>query len=855
MNIKLKTNIFKTFLILFFVLIGQFFLFNEVDALTCVSSNGCDGGTLSCAPVSNIPGCNAPLYCSGGSFYCGNQSCPDEDCVAPTTPPPPPSVVPTCNDSNASNYRQELPCIYKYSCSGTQCVVNTSGSYTSDPTCGGACTTATPPPPPPGGGGGGSGCACYSAGVCITNASQCAPVTESCGDGRVGAGEQCDRGASNGTCPSDCSPSCLNNFCGSCELPTNPYYSGTAADRIKYARRVEKVNDAYTCWYAEHPVDDRCENGLWFRASGNNSNTPNNAGVCSRDNSRYGEYLGVADDYPYDDVLCAQRYSCYIFNNLPPLAPTVTGPATGYNNINLFYSASTTDPDSNDLKYGIDWDNDDVVDQWVPFSSFVFSGVSIQTYRSWPTVGVKTFKVKAQDDKGLSSGWTSKSVTISLQNPPTAPTITCTNCPSPNNGYQSTNYNFNITATDPEGNQIRYGVDWLNGSGVPYGSGDTMDGIADVWVPASGYVNSGTAQSTTLNWPTTGAKKFQALAQDSNGANSSWTTYNINIGNALADLVSSGVIQTTAGTNVLQSYTATITNSGAGSTGASFPYFFQTCNVGGGCVSPTNWPSSTMAALGAGSSGTATSPSTPSIKFTTAGTYSIRVCADKTNNLGGGVIDEGTNEGNNCGDPWTDVVVSDVPVPVVTLTVKCASGGTPASSCSGTTGSVNPAITWSTTNSPTSCTFAGSWTNTNGDSFNGTNIAQGVISTAGTYVYQLSCTNVGGTGSVTSVTVTVTDPAPTFFNLKVNGNVKPVGGSIKTTESNPINCGTTCNKDYLSGARVDLKVYPDSSYWKFVNWLGDCLSAGTASTCTLNIDGDKNVNALFAPRGFDYKEF
>jgi hypothetical protein len=65
---------------------------------------------------------------------------------------------------------------------------------------------------------------------------------------------------------------------------------------------------------------------------------------------------------------------------------------------------------------------------------------------------------------------------------------------------------------------VRYGVDW------------NMDGVAEVWVPAGvSYVNSGTSQSTTYSWSTTGIKTFQVLTQDAPGLNSSWATYTITV--------------------------------------------------------------------------------------------------------------------------------------------------------------------------------------------------------------------------------------------------------------------------------------------------------------------------------------
>lgn len=120
------------------------------------------------------------------------------------------------------------------------------------------------------------------------------------------------------------------------------------------------------------------------------------------------------------------------------------------------------------------------------------------------------------------------------------------------------------------------------------------------------------------------------------------------------DLTSGVVSPTTATVAVAKTYTATISNVGTLSTGTSFPYFFQTNNAASGRGKTTvDYPSSTMTALAANRTGTATSPS---ITFASPGTYSIRVCADKTSSAGGGVITE-SNENNNCG-VWTNVVVS-----------------------------------------------------------------------------------------------------------------------------------------------------------------------------------------------------
>jgi len=111
------------------------------------------------------------------------------------------------------------------------------------------------------------------------------------------------------------------------------------------------------------------------------------------------------------------------------------------------------------------------------------------------------------------AGGANVTVTAISNSIPTAPTIT-----GPISLSTGVNGTYAFTATDADGNQIRYGIDW------------DMDGMADEWLPAGvAYVNSGVSQSTTHSWATTGVKTFQALTQDTPGINSSWTPYTVTV--------------------------------------------------------------------------------------------------------------------------------------------------------------------------------------------------------------------------------------------------------------------------------------------------------------------------------------
>jgi hypothetical protein len=109
-------------------------------------------------------------------------------------------------------------------------------------------------------------------------------------------------------------------------------------------------------------------------------------------------------------------------SNHAPNAPTLTGPTTGVINTNYTFTTQATDQDGDGLKYGMDWDNNGSVDQWMPASGFVSSGTSQGFVRQWASPGTYTLKALAQDDQGANSAW-STPLTITISTPPTPPKI------------------------------------------------------------------------------------------------------------------------------------------------------------------------------------------------------------------------------------------------------------------------------------------------------------------------------------------------------------------------------------------------------------------------------------------------
>ncbi len=157
---------------------------------------------------------------------------------------------------------------------------------------------------------------------------------------------------------------------------------------------------------------------------------------------------------------------------------------------------------------------------------------------------------------------------------------------------------------------------------------------------------------------------------------------------------------------------------------------------------------------------------------------------------------------NKAGSAFDNANVVVIPkAPVVSLSVAPTSI---------TTGS-SAKLTWSATNSPTSCTASGDWSGSKAASGNE---STGTLNTAKAYLYSLTCTNAGGTGFVNNVRLNVNlPPAPT-----VTLSASPI--SVKTGSSSSLSW-TTGNSPSSCTASGD--------------WSGSkSTSGGTQSTGTLS---------------------
>jgi len=196
-------------------------------------------------------------------------------------------------------------------------------------------------------------------------------------------------------------------------------------------------------------------------------------------------------------------------SNHPPNTPSqLSGPSSGNVGDTLIYTSSTTDPDGDNIMYGLDTNSDGIVDHWS--SSYYPSGSLYTIHITFYSTGTFHLRLKAKDIHGAESGFSSaKTVVISGAN--SAPNTPST--PSgPSSGNTGVSYTYSTSTTDPDDDTVKYGWDW-NG-----------DGTVDEW---TGLYSSGTTVSTTHTWTTAGTYNVKVKAEDSNGAQSGFSSAKI----------------------------------------------------------------------------------------------------------------------------------------------------------------------------------------------------------------------------------------------------------------------------------------------------------------------------------------
>ena len=182
-------------------------------------------------------------------------------------------------------------------------------------------------------------------------------------------------------------------------------------------------------------------------------------------------------------------------NSAPAIAAIPSGPISGIAGTVYSYSTSAIDPNGDQVKYTFSWG-----DGTTTTTALVDSGTPASASHKWAAAGSYLVKAKATDSKGLASAF-SGTLTVKIA-PNSAPAIPA--IPSgPTSGNPGKSYSYTTSATDPNGDQVKYIFSW--------GDGTTT---------TTGLVDSGTAASASHIWSTAGTYLVKARSRDSKGATS-----------------------------------------------------------------------------------------------------------------------------------------------------------------------------------------------------------------------------------------------------------------------------------------------------------------------------------------------
>jgi hypothetical protein len=232
----------------------------------------------------------------------------------------------------------------------------------------------------------------------------------------------------------------------------------------------------------------------------------------------------------------------------------------------------------------------------------------------------------------------------------------CAVTSNPTGDIKANNLDSGATCTIPSGGSNCSGtISWTTQNATN----------ASVWIGAANPA-TGTTGSFTVGWLGYGANTFNLHNTTSQsgtlldtviitGTCASGSTWNGSscVVNTYPDLTAGSITPTTATVGVAKTFSVTVTNQGGSSTGAGFTVLYQQATTAQGGAPVADSGTSPSGTIAAGSSAVITE----SYTFPQVGNYYIRACADKSSAGDAGVINENTNEGNNCG-AWTTIVVS-----------------------------------------------------------------------------------------------------------------------------------------------------------------------------------------------------
>ena len=207
-------------------------------------------------------------------------------------------------------------------------------------------------------------------------------------------------------------------------------------------------------------------------------------------------------------------YYMYAFcdNHRPDRPQRPTGPTRGYRGIACTFTATTSDPDDDNLSYMWNWDYGEPDESYSNWSAYVPSGTPSSISHTWEELGNHWVRVRAQDELGWATDWSPGSrINIVENEPPGTPSTPA----GPTEGFIGEPYTFSTHATDPYSDQVYYNFSW-------------DDGTFSGWL---GPYNSGVTAEASHTWAVPGDYAVKVKAKDPYNMESNWSgVHTIHIG-------------------------------------------------------------------------------------------------------------------------------------------------------------------------------------------------------------------------------------------------------------------------------------------------------------------------------------
>jgi len=115
---------------------------------------------------------------------------------------------------------------------------------------------------------------------------------------------------------------------------------------------------------------------------------------------------GRSEYHPFIGVSMAHSFVCY-YENEPPGKPEISGPKTGGPDTSYDFTFTSIDPDGDDIRFYIMWDDGDI-----EYTDYISSGDSVTVSHTWKKTRSYQINAKTEDTQGASSSFSSHDVII-----------------------------------------------------------------------------------------------------------------------------------------------------------------------------------------------------------------------------------------------------------------------------------------------------------------------------------------------------------------------------------------------------------------------------------------------------------